>query len=241
MSDNFYAHLRNKLKIEKLLKHPSIITSVFDADDTAVLEARKPLAAERKAIMAGKYAKAEIEANKKLAAATVKRLVAKLALEDAVRDENLAFSAAHATSHTSASELVKIEQNLLESADPRAYYFYSYVDVLFDEIRQSFRTDVIGRSTLFDPGDKYRDNIAQMKAAMEVLTAAKADVQELRFAAISRAALTSRLKDWCTKLELVLEPFSLKPPIVEDDDVNPAQSLWPAPQASGRVVGITLQ
>ena len=240
MSDNFYSHLRNRLKIEKLLKHPSIVATVFDGEDTATFLARKPLVAQRAEIRAGKYSKPQAVANAKLATAAEKRRLAKIAYAAAVDEEVAAFSAASTESYREACELADAERELSKTADPRIWLFYNYVDSVWDAVRHSFRIDVVEIASLHNPR-KYEDNTAQMKPALELLALAKADAEELRFMAISRTDLTARLKAWCEKMAPVLVPFNLKPPKISDEDVEEGQSPWPAPQASGNVVGITLQ
>lgn len=82
------------------------------------------------------------------------------------------------------------------------------------------------------------DNVKEMHAAMEMLRAALADIESLKYQAIPRAELTARMNSWCKKLTPVMVEFDKKPPIVTNDDVLPAQGLFPQLMPTGFGAGM---
>lgn len=234
---NIATFFKQKSDLTALLALPSI-RELLNTDDKHFNE-RRALIVERDALRNGKHDKAKAAANGRLAAAKNARDLAEAAFVLSKIAEAEAFGAASNASYIETRELVGLEKRLTETSDPRLSRFWTCTDVLHDDVRFGFQQqfdhkDAVGDGTYTR---HFTDNNAAMHSTMAMLIAARDDAEAMRFQALTRAEVTTRLRGWCDKLTAPLAEFNRKPPIVKADEVEPAQSFWPDPPMTAFVGG----
>ena len=220
--------------LEKLIQLPEI-ERVIDAARDRELEQRRKLVAELKG-MPKKFAKAIADAGEAAAAANARIDVLRKQLREAEVAAIPLMQQAYGISLKAEGAQSKLEDELRASCDPRIVEFKRLCSfIAMAALERTEYWEEKGDGWHGSYSRTLRTNIDEINAARAALATARNECDALMLQALRHEEMTTALQALAVKITPALATLSLKPPVVEADDIKAPLGLRTVAADNGKV------